>query len=412
RPEDGERDGRRLSANADGRMLDGSSYLGPHVASSLRSSEDGSFMDIDGNTAKSSSSSRSQCWADSPDHSSTKSPSQTRMPPPPAPRTKHPGVEQRPRINTPMTSTVASTSSNFSHIQQSHSLQQKQPNPTESKAPKPDPVPKLHPLLLEPSTKASSSSVSRPQPQPQARIPPRAAPAPPKPQPALVVPKIEPTSTSKPQQLYPQSKAQITPAAHPSLTPNPSSSRPPALGMRRTHTFPASGITTSLQKTGALPTRQKGFKPPLLSASQPQSQAVQAPSQARAPPQFQLQPKLASSGVSTRSGGGQPQPKYDSPRGPAGSNGSTSSDSQRAPTSSSGSSAPGSAPSKSTSTSVSPAPASKSISKPRSPAAPSAPAPAPVSAPLPEPSDGDPDSSFGDMSFDMDALEETMRMYD
>jgi hypothetical protein len=32
---------------------------------------------------------------------------------------------------------------------------------------------------------------------------------------------------------------------------------------------------------------------------------------------------------------------------------------------------------------------------------------------VPEPApDGDTDSSFGDMSFDMDALEETMKMYD
>ena len=31
---------------------------------------------------------------------------------------------------------------------------------------------------------------------------------------------------------------------------------------------------------------------------------------------------------------------------------------------------------------------------------------------IPEPLDGDADSPFGDMSFDMDALEETMKMYD
>ncbi|KAG5649977.1 hypothetical protein H0H81_001236 [Sphagnurus paluster] len=104
------------------------------------------------------------------------------------------------------------------------------------------PPPKLHPLLTQKQRAAEPSAVTIQQPQ---RHSPAALPerAPPPPVPS--------------QRLAPPTLSQ----------------RPPALGMRRVQTVPA--VSTS-----ALPTRQKGFKPPLLSQPAPQG----TPSKPSAPP--------------------------------------------------------------------------------------------------------------------------------
>ncbi|KJA22514.1 hypothetical protein HYPSUDRAFT_87354 [Hypholoma sublateritium FD-334 SS-4] len=171
--------------------------------------------------------------------------------------------------------------------------------------------------------------------------------------------------------------------APPSVTPRPSasqslrlsasqSSRPPALGMRR-------AAPTVVPVPKALPTTRKSFRPPLLAAQPPRPPPAAVPHAKHATPPF--------------------------------SNGSASSGSLRASTSSA-SSVPRSA---------SPSPPAPRVASASARPAPPAPrfttaaaalevrAPSPV---LPEPLDGDGDSSFGDMSFDMDALEETMRQYD
>ncbi|KDR70170.1 hypothetical protein GALMADRAFT_271603 [Galerina marginata CBS 339.88] len=309
---------------------------------------------------------------------SPKTPSQARMPPPPVPRTKPPDA----------------SSSRQSH----HQL------PTRHVESKPAPAPKFHPLLVEPPPK-SNPSTHKPQPTTAAHP----------------IPKPEPKPLRQPVQ---------APAPTPPFA-NSQSSRPPVLGMRRTHTFPTSGMSTSLHKSGALPTKQKSFKPPLLSASQPQSQArSQGSGSVTAKPQPQAKPQAV------------PQQQYQQPArrshapGSNNSSASTSPVSARGPASSnylntSSSVPPSSSLSASTSStrsSISGRGGSVATSAPRVPAVkpvtaapvlvaaqPSVPAPAPkASPPLPEPTDGDPDSSFGDMSFDIDAdaLEETMRMFD
>ncbi|KAF9465456.1 hypothetical protein BDZ94DRAFT_1320270 [Collybia nuda] len=169
------------------------------------------------------------------------------------------------------------------------------------------PEPKLHPLLTQQKT--------RPQKQPTPKL-----------------------------QFFPPPSSQRVP----SMSQVSGPVRVPALGMRRTASTPAATTTHN-----ALPTRQKGFKPPLLPGTQPQPQQPKTAAQAavKASPQSHVVPARG-----PNAGGG----KFTRP-----------------------SAAPG-------------------LTKNKG---------CPPRAPSPEP---DPDSSFGDMSFDMDvdALEETMRMYD
>jgi hypothetical protein len=356
------------------------------VGPSRRIIDDYASTSMDDAKSKPGDTSISRPPSDSVDPFSFKTLSQTKMPPPPAPPIKHPTPDPPPRHIPPKVAVMTPSTNPPIQQQQPRSNLRPQSIAADSKSAKSDPGPRFHPLLLEQQTKASLSSstsscsassrsqsyASKPQvPAISTTIPPA--------KPNLnYKPKISPTEPSWP------------PSSTPKL-PSSQSSRPPALGMRRTHTFPSSGMATSLKTTGALPIRQKAFKPPLLSASQPSSQAS-ASQQQQQPPRS----KLAYD--------------YDAAMqaGPGGSNGSASSDSLRgSATSSSGSS----------SRRASSTPSSSASNRDNSSSSKTAPTPVPesdVDDALPEPLDGDGDSSFGDMSFDLDAdaLEETMRMYD
>ncbi|TFK34675.1 hypothetical protein BDQ12DRAFT_689373 [Crucibulum laeve] len=86
-------------------------------------------------------------------------------------------------------------------------------------------------------------------------------PPPPPPPESIPAPRTPPRQKSP--SLKPASRTSIpvdTPY-FPSMSQH--SSRPPPLGMRRTHTFPSSTPSTSTSNT-RLPTRQRGFKPPLM----------------------------------------------------------------------------------------------------------------------------------------------------
>jgi hypothetical protein len=189
-------------------------------------------------------------------------------------------------------------------------------------------TPRLHPLL-------SQQQSQRQHP------PPRVLP----PQPAQQPPRVYP----------PPQRIQRPPASQTSAM-----TRPPALGMRRTHSV----ITKSQTANVPLPTRQKAFKPPL------QSQPHQPQAQLRA-----RQPQTSHSVIgniekdrvqpikteSSTSHWGERNDKKEIPN-------------HRPPN-------------------ISDKPSSTEANPDSNP-------------------DADADSSFGDMSFDIDALEETMRMYD
>ena len=158
------------------------------------------------------------------------------------------------------------------------------------------------------------------------------------------------------------------------------STRPPPLGMRRTNTFPLGGVGSGVgQKTGGLPTKQKGFRVPFMNGGMGSQQ------------QQQQQPSVADSGASKQGGA-------------ATSNAPSNSKSNLA----SSSTASFSAKSK-----ASEQPSAHAVTA-LAPPPPVSPATAVVPAiELPGPTDGDGDSSFDmSLSFDMDALEETMRLYD
>ncbi|KAG5642069.1 hypothetical protein DXG03_003647 [Asterophora parasitica] len=153
------------------------------------------------------------------------------------------------------------------------------------------------------------------------------------------------------------------PAFHSNAPPGLSLSqatRPPALGMRRVHTAP-------IACQHALPTRQRGFKPPLLS----QQGAIRTQASQHTNTKFSRPvAEHPSPGDAVSSGSG--RPRIPQPQFPE-------------------------------------LPRSKPVSSNRSEAHPSKSTPA--REPSPE-ANVDPDSSFGDMSFDMDELEATMQMYD
>lgn len=147
--------------------------------------------------------------------------------------------------------------------------------------------------------------------------------------------------------------------------------------MRRTNTFPVGGVGTGIgQKTGALPTKQKGFRVPFMNGGVGSQQQ---------------QLSVVTSGAAAQGGAST-------------SNASSNSNSKLT-------SAPSFSPVK-----------SKPNEHPSTQAvvfAPAPPPPVPAAAvpalelPGPTDGDGDGDSSFDmSLSFDMDALEETMRLYD
>ena len=192
------------------------------------------------------------------------------------------------------------------------------------------------------------------------------------------------TSTTRPS----NAATTLTAATNPSSTPHGAtrsqpqhltlsqSTRPPPLGMRRTNTFPLGGVGSGIgQKTGALPTKQKGFRVPFMNGGMASQQ------------QQQQQPSVADSGASKQGGAGV-----------ATSNAPSNLKSNLASSSTASFSAK-----------------SKPIEQPsaQTVSAFAPPVPAVPTIELPGPTDGDGDSSFDmSLSFDMDALEETMRLYD
>ena len=166
--------------------------------------------------------------------------------------------------------------------------------------------------------------------------------------------------------------------------------------MRRNHTFPSRSSSSSLRQESSLngkchqlPKRQKGFKPPLLSLSQPQAgtqsrthdlSLVKENSNA-----ITVEPGATSEKVSSQNLPEAPSTPTDASMVLQSSTSSESSASFQSATSS------GPPPSHSSDVSDCSKYNSEHVA--------------------PEP-DVDTDSSFGDMSFDMDALEETMKMYD
>ena len=311
--------------------------------------------------------------------------SQAEMPPPPAPPTKHPG---------PIKEGLPPAEFKVTPRALQHESFSRDHGRIDSKPRKPAPVPKLHPLLLQPQAPqalSSNSQTSILSPKPQLPLSNR--------------PPDNRTIISQTAPFHDTTR----PSGPPSSNPGPisSQSRLPALGMRRTNTFPSR--STAISTSGGLPTRQKGFKPPLLSSSQQQNTIKEERFISKVPPlevngnKFRNQQSVASVKQETIA---KTMPLHAAAdreakiymRAPAGSNGSsTSSDSH-----SLGSS---------TSSRYTSPPRIELRSANASQACAQVHAP-PVSPVLPEPSDTDPDSSFGDMSFDLDALEETMRMYD
>lgn len=226
-----------------------------------------------------------------------------------------------------------------------------------------DPFPKQR--TIEYANSPSSSSAA--DPTPDTRSPTSA-------NPTVSVPRLHPLLSQQhppPRALPPQPAQQpphvsiLTQAMQrPSASQMSAMTRPPALGMRRTHSM----IATSLTANAPLPTRQKAFKPPLRPQTRPH---LQTQSQLRPPQSQSLHPAIRNvekdkmHPVKTESG--------TSHWGQGGHN----------------KEAPDYRPS-----TLSKANRSSTEAEPDS-----------------NP-DADADSSFGDMSFDIDALEETMRMYD
>ncbi|KAF4610281.1 hypothetical protein D9613_010493 [Agrocybe pediades] len=351
--------------------------------------------------------------------------SQLKMPPPPVPLPKRHGAGSTSNADS---SRPIHSSSSSSRNHPPHSSSQ----PTKEVPPrKLEPVPKLHPLLVQQQQK---------QRQPHTNVS-----TPPAPRPAAVP--CSPASASLANKLksYTNSQKRSTPpvtsmspipkplfqpvaqhpqegaaGAPPSSTPSfsQSFSRLPPLGMRRAHTLPSTG-------TSGLPTKQKGFRPPLLSSSQPQPTSS---SQSYKPAAMSNVVASTTKAPTTNSS----RPSHHPRQGSAGSekHAGPPSSSHQGGLSSSGSSShrshnPSSSFSTSSSSATTRASSVSSIGSPVVPAKLGTSAAATThksatattttissSPSLPEPLDGDGDSSFDDISFDMDALEETMKMYD
>ena len=357
------------------------------------SSKDVSLMDVDDKDVEHAVLSSSNHGY--PDTTFARTLSQTEMPPPPFPCDSFAQEQRQPTTDTPhqQSNNISSISTPVSRhsnsINKPQSLYPPPPTNYSIKQRKPDAIPRLHPLLYHKpaTTKVSSTSVvtSAPQVQPQHH-------------PA-------PIPTSEGLNLKPPSSS-FTPL----FTSTPSS-RPPPLGMRRNHTFPSrtSSSSSIVQQEpssltgggGQLPQRQKGFKPPLLSLSQPQAQ-TQTHSLSRVKANTNVIVLESGSTIATSK-------KVSSQNLPEAS----STDNHGFNTTTNTSMALRSSTSSLNSLTSSPTTSSDSSVYSKSNKCNQGTAQQPqASDVIPEPLDGDADSSFGDMSFDMDALEETMKMYD
>lgn len=201
--------------------------------------------------------------------------------------------------------------------------------------------------LSEPSRPELPTQILMPPPPlPYSKLPSPSPNTPLNPTPKLhpVLQHKHPTAPTKPRPPPP-----LPATAQPMVKPTLSATRgPPALGMRRAHTLP----TPNSSQSPGMPTRQKPFKPPLL--SQPQ----------QPPPPQQLQPRP-------------PIQLLPVPTQPA----------RVFPT---------------------PCPSQRHLEKENAVRQPQR-QPSPLKEAHPP---SDPDSSFGDISFDKDALDELMQQYD
>lgn len=410
---DSEVRGRGLQAHSSLPDIPSRSDLKPSL-----SSKNASFMDVDDkeddmnaeHISRSiiSSSSNHDC----PDIPFARTLSQTEMPPPPLPCNSFAHKQRQPTdppreqsnsssISTPLAVSRHSNSNNKPHT--SCLPQQQPPAKFSIKQQKSDATPKLHPLLYHKpaTTEVPSSSTVTPTPQVQPQHHPASIPA------------LEGVN----------SKPTPSPSSSTPLFSSTPASRPPPLGMRRNHTFPSrtSSSSTVQQESsslfgsgGQLPQRQKGFKPPLLSLSQPQAQTQ---TQTHGSSRVKANANAIVESVSTIA----TSKKVSSPnllealstdnRGVD----TTTNISMALWSSTSSSDSPASFPSTPPIQSAPSCPHSpfldSSVSKSNECSQGTAQQPQ-KSVVIPEPLDGDADSSFGDMSFDMDALEETMKMYD
>jgi hypothetical protein len=364
------------------------------------SSKDVSFMDVDDKDDDMDAEHVSRSAVSSSfDDGYERTLSQKEMPPPPllsydcfTNKQRQLAAADAPSTPTPLA--ISRHSNSINKPQTSYPPPQQAPNNYFIKQRRPDAIPKMHPLLYHKpiATKVSSSPKATCTPQAQ--------------------PQLQPQPTSTP---IPVSEGlNLKPTSSPlmplfSSTP---SSRPPPLGMRRNHTFPSrtpssSSVRQETGSRGQLPQRQKGFKPPLLSLSQPQ-----AGTQSRT-----HDPPLA---------------KENTDNVVALEPGSTIATRKKAPSSQN---SPEAAPSMALQSSTSSSSSSESSASFQSATSSTTPSHSQSHSLMdldndddcsklnksnqgmierfaPELPDGDTDSSFGDMSFDMDALEETMKMYD
>ena len=358
------------------------------------SSKDMCFMDAEDDSMQPSYSAVPSS-SSNPDTSFNRTLSQIKMPPPPFSSNSFVHKQCQPAVDPPHQQSNPSSISTLltADEPQTSYLPSQQPSIHHSIKPrKPDLIPKLHPLLHhKPATTTKvSSSPSAAQAQPQ----------------------LAPIPVSKDVKSDPSS---FTPML--SSTP---SSRPPPLGMRRNHTLPSRTVQQESSSCGSqLPRRQKGFKPPLLSLSQPQTQTK---TQMQGLPQVKTNSNVTD--VAVKSGRTIPTNRTkSSTREEASSfiafettttNTSTtilrsSSSFSNSSTTSCQSTPPPPNTTSPVSSSSHPCSSDDSFSSKKN-ADPTQ--QQVVVAIIPEPVDGDGDSSFGDMSFDMDALEETMKMYD
>ena len=401
-----------LDSEVRGRGLQAHSSLPDmHSQSDLQksfSSKDVSFMDVDDKDVDDKEDDMDaehvsqSAVSSSPDHGYARTISQTKMPPPPLPYVSFTDKQREPAADPPSTLTplaVSRHSNSINKPQTSHPPSQQPRTNFSIKQRKPDAVPKMHPLLYHKSATSSPKATSTPQAQAQ-----------PQPQhPSTPIPVSEGVNL-KP-----------TPSPFMPLFSSTPSSRPPPLGMRRNRTFPSRTSSSSSVQQGSSsltdscsrlpPQRQKGFKPPLLSLSQPQAGTQ---SRTRDPPQVEANTDNVVIVVEPGStiATGKKASSQSSPEVVSSTPTNTSTALQSSTSSSSESSASfhfpiSSAPSQSQSQShplKDASDCSKLLNKCNQGMA--------REHVATEPPEGDTDSSFGDMSFDMDALEETMKMYD
>ena len=337
----------------------------------------------------------------SSDHGYERTLSQTEMPPPPIPYDSVTHKQRQAAADPPsstLTPLAVSRHSNSINKPQTSYPPPQQPQTNYSvKQRKPDAVPKMHPLLYHKpatTTKVSSSPMVTPAPQVQPQVQP------------------QPQRLSTPVPVSEGANSEPLPSPVTPLISTKPPSRPPALGMRRNRTFPSrtsssSSLSVSSSLTGncgQLPQRQKGFKPPLLSSSQPQ-----AGTQPRTRDLSQV--KTNTNIIVVEPGSTITTGKKASSQNSLEAS-STPTNTSKALRSSTSSSSESSASFQSTISSSTPTCSQSHSSNASDCSKLNKCNQGMVEHVGTEPIDGDPDSSFGDMSFDMDALEETMKMYD